>query len=589
MSDQQQRDKEKQSGNHPGDEPQKPGDRRQRQGSDNRRRSGRRRSRPVSSQSGSGEQRQPGENRPRKDMHPNAQDRQPEGSLPDTPIQAGKSGQDNTARQSKPGSRRRRGNRPPRPRGEQSEQPGSTNTSSESKTAEANHPIKRGPQPRPDFAPLPNPVETRLTGPGSSRRSRRNPKPETGQVEAHFIPPEPVQERKKNIPGSGELQRGSKSSINKRGGQKGRQPGGDNNKRQSPGSAVTRNTGNRASLNRRNSRRVFDPGRENESEDREPTGGQSTYVSLLGRFNPRPAPSTPIRTNRGIKARSQRGDFSQNWWARRWIKSMELLVDPARLQRGRSYARSGQVLSVQENPYGVEARVQGSRPAPYKVIIQLTPLTDDQWALVTDALAEQALFTAQLLAGEMPANIEDAFETAGVNLFPKLAGDLFSSCSCPDWANPCKHVAATHYILADRFDDDPFLLFRMRGRSQEQILAELNQRRGGLAENNQPDENIQASLLEDQPETEDLLDHFWEPAEPLDTFPLTINPPRIDMLLLTRLGEPAFVPGLSLLNILRPVYQRFTYAALRAAYSEDEPVESNPSELDDLLDSSPGE
>src|SRR6266545_2609872 len=120
---------------------------------------------------------------------------------------------------------------------------------------------------------------------------------------------------------------------------------------------------------------------------------------------PRPAPSVPIRTNQGIKARSQRGAFSKNWWARRWIEAMEGLVDPARLQRGRSYARTGQVLSIQETQNGIEARVQGSRPQPYKVSIQVTPLTDAQWEQVIDALSEQALFTAQLLAGEMPGNI----------------------------------------------------------------------------------------------------------------------------------------------------------------------------------------
>ncbi len=164
---------------------------------------------------------------------------------------------------------------------------------------------------------------------------------------------------------------------------------------------------------------------------------------------------------------------------------MEGLVDQARLQRGRSYARSGQVLSIVETQNGIEARVQGSRPKPYDVTIQVTPLNDRQWDLVIDALSEQALFTAQLLAGEMPGNIEDAFNAAGVSLFPNQTGDLSSDCTCPDWANPCKHVAATHYILGDRFDDDPFLLFRMRGRTQEEILEALRQRRSEAGQQKQ--------------------------------------------------------------------------------------------------------
>jgi len=206
--------------------------------------------------------------------------------------------------------------------------------------------------------------------------------------------------------------------------------------------------------------------------------------------------------------------------------------------------------------------------------MQLTPLTARQWDLVISALAEQALFTAQLLAGEMPENIEDAFLTAGVSLFPDQSGDLFTSCSCPDWANPCKHVAATHYILGDRFDDDPFLLFRMRGRDQEHIMQALRERRAGGA-------NLEMEPVEGQSEDEvsaplsDAIDHFWEPVESLDTFPLTIRPPTVDMPLLKRLGEPAFLESASLQDVLKPVYDIFTRSALRAAYSEEEPLESS--------------
>ena len=291
-----------------------------------------------------------------------------------------------------------------------------------------------------------------------------------------------------------------------------------------------------------------------------------------------PVPSVPIRTNRGIKARSQRGDFGKNWWASRWIEAMEKLVDPGRLQRGRSYARQGQVLTLNETPRGVEALVQGSRPQPYKVTIQVTPLTDQQWAQVTDALSEQALFTAQLLAGEMPANIEDAFQAAGVSLFPNRAGDLDTHCTCPDWANPCKHVAATHYILGERFDDDPFLLFRMRGRSQEQILQDLRARRAGQA-TPEPEAPV-AAPVESAPALEDSLDHFWEAAEDLDAFPLTIRPATVEMPLLKRLGQPAFLGGVDLEALLKPVYDTFMRGALLAAYSDEEPVEPAPAEAE---------
>jgi uncharacterized Zn finger protein len=254
---------------------------------------------------------------------------------------------------------------------------------------------------------------------------------------------------------------------------------------------------------------------------------------------------------------------------------MESLVDPARLQRGRSYARTGQVLNIEETNNGIEARVQGSRPQPYNVTIQVTPLTDEQWELVIDALSEQALFTAQLLAGEMPANIEDAFNTSGVSLFPSQAGDLTSNCSCPDWANPCKHVAATHYILGDRFDDDPFLLFRMRGRSQEQILEALHQRRSIAGELEAEPEEEEVVEMEQVAPLEESLDHFWEPVESLDSFPLTIKLATVDMPLLQRLGEPAFMGGQSLQALLKPVYDIITRSALLAAYSDEEPAENS--------------
>jgi len=274
-------------------------------------------------------------------------------------------------------------------------------------------------------------------------------------------------------------------------------------------------------------------------------------------------PTRPIETKDGIKARSQRGAFTKNWWAMRWIEAMERLVDAGRLSRGRSYARKGQVLSIEEVKGGIEARVQGSRPKPYKVKIQVMPLTDAHWEKVVAALAEQALFTAQLLAGEMPADIEDAFKTAGVSLFPAKRGDLTTDCSCPDWANPCKHVAATHYILGERFDEDPFLLFRLRGRSQEQILQALRQQRAGqeVVEDREEEPEVAIPL-------EETLARFWDLDEPLGQFSVAIRSPSIEMPLLKRLGEPAFVSEPGLQPLLRPAYQAISQTALEVAFGE---------------------
>ena len=183
----------------------------------------------------------------------------------------------------------------------------------------------------------------------------------------------------------------------------------------------------------------------------------------------------PIPVDGGIKARSKRGSIGEQWWSRRFIAVLESYGMSGRLQRGRSYARKGQVLEFELRQGRVTARVQGSRPQPYKVSIGVLPLTTPQWREVERRLASQALFRAKLLAGEMPAEIERVFADCGTPLFPRSAADLDMRCSCPDWEVPCKHLAAVCYVLAEAFDDDPFGMLAWRGRGRDELLAVLRQ------------------------------------------------------------------------------------------------------------------
>ncbi len=278
----------------------------------------------------------------------------------------------------------------------------------------------------------------------------------------------------------------------------------------------------------------------------------------------------PRKTRGGIRAVSEHGSFGKNWWARRWIAAMEQLVTGPRLMRGKFYAREGQVISIEETREGISALVQGSRPRPYKVTIRLAPLTQKQWNKVLDVLADQAIFAAQLLAGEMPANIEEAFATAGVSLFPQHHNDLITDCTCPDKANPCKHVAATHYILGERFDEDPFLLFRMRGRTQEQILTALRQRRAGdaaaLVEQTRQDAPVRS--LDESYHLEDHLERYWQIGSEISDFSAQVRAPEIQQPLLKRLGEPEFIRELTLQSQLEEVYQAITQFALLMAYGD---------------------
>ena len=283
---------------------------------------------------------------------------------------------------------------------------------------------------------------------------------------------------------------------------------------------------------------------------------------------PRYEPAQPIEVEDGIRARSKQGKFVETWWADRWIKALTPLMDSARLSRGRGYARRGQVIDIQVKPGQVSSRVQGSRPTPYKVSIQLRPLSDGQWETVLDALAGQAIFAAQLLNGEMPPNVEEVFQAVKVPLFPDKRGDLQTDCSCPDWANPCKHIAAVYYLLGERFDQDPFLLFELRGRDKEAIIAALRERRAAEAEP-APDVAGDAQVAE-APSLAECLDHYWAMGEQAANIEFAITYPRPSFALLKRVGIPAFKglnPG-SFQRQMERLYDRVTAGAMAVAFAD---------------------
>ena len=269
-------------------------------------------------------------------------------------------------------------------------------------------------------------------------------------------------------------------------------------------------------------------------------------------------PSRPIKVEGGIKTKSEHGAIGSTWWSKRWVSVLESFNMGARLTRGRSYARQGQVLSIDVQPGQVKARVQGSRPRPYNVEIHLKPLSDQDWDKVTDAMADQAIFAAKLLAGEMPTNIEEAFSAVQLSLFPTAARELETDCTCPDWANPCKHIAAVYYLLAERFDEDPFLIFKLRGRTKEQIIEVLRHKRAASlpAESASPSPDADDSTpAENALSLEDHLDTFWQAGEALNNF--TVNPTasKVDKAILKRLGDAPFtVAGQNISSLLAKAY-----------------------------------
>ncbi|MDQ3578815.1 MAG: SWIM zinc finger family protein, partial [Actinomycetota bacterium] len=175
----------------------------------------------------------------------------------------------------------------------------------------------------------------------------------------------------------------------------------------------------------------------------------------------------------GLRARSQRGDIAKTWWSRRFLEVLESLGMGGRLERGKRYARAGQVLSLTLSTSIVVAQVQGSRTDPYRVRIGIKAFSGEQWAKIERELAAQALFLAKLLSGEMPANVEEVFARVDLRLFPDNFRELSMDCTCPDWEVPCKHLAASCYLLAESFDDDPFQILAWRGRGRKELLESL--------------------------------------------------------------------------------------------------------------------
>ncbi|HEX5266562.1 MAG TPA: SWIM zinc finger family protein [Acidimicrobiales bacterium] len=179
----------------------------------------------------------------------------------------------------------------------------------------------------------------------------------------------------------------------------------------------------------------------------------------------------------------RRRAFGTSWWGQAWIEALEerARLDPNRLPRGRTYARAGRVGPLEVAPGVIRAAVHGSRRQPYQVNVRVRVLRDAEWDRLLDAVAARAGHTAALLDGELPPEVVADAGSVGVELLPG-PGELGPRCSCPDWADPCKHAAAVVYLMADVLDADPFALLTLRGRAREEVMGALRLRRRGSAD-----------------------------------------------------------------------------------------------------------
>lgn len=256
-------------------------------------------------------------------------------------------------------------------------------------------------------------------------------------------------------------------------------------------------------------------------------------------------PSKPLPAEGGIASSKRRGPMAESWWSRRFTSVLESYGLGGRMQRGRRYARTGQVLDLDVQAGKLAAHVQGSRPTPYLVTIAVAEPTRAQWKRIDTAIHSKVGFVATLLSGEVPHELEEVFGGAGVALFPSRWSDLRTSCNCPDWGDPCKHIAAVLYVFADQLDSDPWLALAFRGRTREQVLGSLT-----------------PAAAASQAEAE--VAPWWPFAPgPLPALPeselgagaVAADPERPDAVLDSLEVLPVEIGGVGFVELLRPLYR----------------------------------
>lgn len=209
----------------------------------------------------------------------------------------------------------------------------------------------------------------------------------------------------------------------------------------------------------------------------------------------------------GVAARSRRGGFGRTWWGRSLIDAVEAMAEPGRLARGRSYARSGQVVSYRIEPGAVTAEVQGSQPRPFTSVFRVRALREEELELLIETIRTAPGMLADIASGALPTGL-------GPHLLPTTAADLDFTCTCPDPGWPCKHVAAVCYLLAERLDEHPREILALRGLDLDTLI-------GGIERDERPADGDDDDPYGDRRTPPDLpKPEFRSALDDLDPVPL---------------------------------------------------------------------
>jgi uncharacterized Zn finger protein len=269
--------------------------------------------------------------------------------------------------------------------------------------------------------------------------------------------------------------------------------------------------------------------------------------------------------------------FSHTWWGQRFIAALEQFTDPARLGRGRSYAHGGRILDYTLSHGTVSARVRGSinpyfgvyKEPIYETSIAIKAITTAEWIKVISQIASRADLVTQLLMNEMPDTIEDAFCELGLHLLPHSQRDFVTTCSCPDYANPCKHIAGVYYLLASALDRDPFLMFELRGLSRDDLRVQLAQMPLGQilatelvakADPIEPAESYYTRPTREPAAETGVTSHkaFWTGAKRLPASLINPSQSAVSAILIKKHGDypPFWQRDISFISVMEELYER---------------------------------
>lgn len=309
----------------------------------------------------------------------------------------------------------------------------------------------------------------------------------------------------------------------------------------------------------------------------------------MGGYASRPAERTknPRRVRGGHRMPSTER-ASESWAGQRWLRLIESGVEPAIQAEALEYASLGQTRTIGFEPGKIVAAVQGRAPKAYQVEIEIEPFSPEMWDMILTAMGDQAKYAAKLLAGELPANIEELFAPLGVHLYPSELSELKASCNCDEAKESpgtwCKHAACVGLLTADRLAENPWLIFTLRGLDKDELLERLRQSRllpaapDGSAPVYSPHVGAVDALA--VPPLEDSLEQFWDIRGTLEHLHLTPEKPQVSHPLLRRLGQSPFEgSSFPLVGLLATCYDVISESVLNeAAEADDEAFEADDAE-----------